>query len=222
MKDSIKNVLWSGGWDSTFRVIQLYRLGATIQPVYVYDPSRISKKRELESLKRLDAAIPIKFKEAEGTILPLKKINRAEIPSNIFLKFICKVLKKRINLGKQYFWLATVAKQFKDLELSMHYEDMDRFFYREQLLKIEDEKLGVNWRINPKKVEFFKRHLFYNMTFPLITLTKPEMKSIAQENNFLDLMESTWFCNKSNQKPCAECTPCKQYIRDGFGYRVKN
>ncbi|TYA53878.1 adenine nucleotide alpha hydrolase family protein [Formosa maritima] len=218
----INYVLWTGGWDSTFRVIQLYRLGANIQPIYIHDQCRKSSKKELELIHNLSIEIPSRFKQSKGKILPIIIINRKEIPYNLFLKLIIKVLKIKINLGKQYYWLATVAKKYKNLELSAHKEDRDRLFYEDQLIEIKDEQIGLNWRINPKKLDFFRRHLFKNMTFPLITISKPEMKNIAEENNFIDLMEKTWFCHKSNIKPCGKCVPCKQYIRDGFGYRLEN
>ena len=219
--EKVNNVLWTGGWDSTFRVIQLYRLGAIIQPIYVLDYNRISSKKELEVVNTLVNEIPLRFEQAKGNILPLTIIKRQDIPYNLFLKLIYKRLKHSISLGKQYYWLTSIAKKYPDLELSAHKEDRDRLFFEDQLIEIKSEHQGLNWRVNPKKVDFFRRHIFKNMTFPLISISKPEMKTIAEEYNFIDLMESTWFCHKSNDKPCGICSPCKQYVRDGFGYRLK-
>ena len=217
------NVLWTGGWDSTFRVIQLYRLGATIQPIYVIDYNRISSSKELDVVEELSNSIPSKFSKSKGQILPLKIINRQDIPTNLFLKLIHKPLKTKNKIGKQYYWLACLAKKYKyeNLELSLHNEDLDKFFLLNQLIEFKDGKLGLNWKINPKKVGFSRKHLFANMTFPLVTITKPEMKTIAETHNFIDLMELTWFCHKSNNKPCGKCNPCKQYVRDGFGFRLE-
>ncbi|WP_347924875.1 hypothetical protein [Pontimicrobium sp. SW4] len=217
------NVLWTGGWDSTFRVIQLYRLGATIQPIYVIDHNRISSSKELEAIENISSRIDLKFKHSKGQILPLKIIKRQDIPSNLSLKVIHKFLRYKVNLGKQYYWLACIAKkyEYKDLELSLHNEDLDKFFLFDQLIEFKDEKIGSNWRLNTKKIGFSRKYLFSNMTFPLVTISKPEMKTIAEENNFADLMELTWFCHKSNEKPCGKCAPCKQYVRDGFGYLLK-
>ena len=213
-------VLWTGGWDSTFRVIQLYRLNAIIQPIYVDDHTRKSSVSELNAVKELTKKIPERFSKSEGNILPLVVIKRKDIPSNIFLKVIHNKLKSKMNLGKQYYWLSCLAKTYKNLEVSLHREDMDRFFNMEQLIEFNNGISGLSWKINSKKLDFYKKHLFSNMTFPLITISKPEMKTVAEENNFIDLMETTWFCHKSNNKPCGKCNPCKQYIRDGFGYRL--
>ncbi len=219
----VNNVLWTGGWDSTFRVIKLYRLGVTIQPIYVIDHNRASSKKELEVIKQLSNSIPLKFSKSKGQILPLKVIKRKDIPSNLFLKLLHKPLKSKKKIGKQYYWLACMIRKYKfaNLEVSLHNEDLDKFFHINQLIKIKDEKLGISWVINPEKVGFKRKHLFVNMRFPLAAITKPEMKTIAQENDFIDLMELTWFCHKSNKKPCGNCNPCKQCIRDGFGYRLE-
>jgi 7-cyano-7-deazaguanine synthase len=217
----INNVLWTGGWDSTFRVIQLYRLGATIQPIYIIDHNRKSLNKEIEVINSLAKRIPSEFKQSNGHILPIKFIKRKDIPANLLLKIIHKILRQKVGLGKQYYWLASFAKKYKNLEVSFHKEDLDKFFSEEQLIEVKNERLGSNWIINPKKLDLLRKQLLKNMSFPLITITKPEMKQVAEENNFIELLESTWFCHKSTVKPCGKCAPCKQYIRDGFGYRLK-
>ncbi|EDP71888.1 hypothetical protein FBALC1_12342 [Flavobacteriales bacterium ALC-1] len=219
--ENIKNVLWTGGWDSTFRVIQLYRLGATIQTIYIIDQKRKSSNKEIEVINSLAEKTPLHFNQSNGHILPIKYIKRENIPYNLFLKVIHKILRRQVGLGKQYYWLASFAQKHKNLDVSFHKEDLDKFFSEEQLIEIKDDNFGSNWKINPKKVGFLRRQLFKNMTFPLITVTKPEMKFIAEENNFIELMELTWFCHKSTDKPCGKCAPCKQYVRDGFGYRLQ-
>lgn len=37
---SINNVLWTSGWDSTFRIIQLIKEGREVQPYYIIDVNR--------------------------------------------------------------------------------------------------------------------------------------------------------------------------------------
>jgi hypothetical protein len=218
--EKVYNVLWTGGWDSTFRIIQLYRLDAKIQPIYIIDHGRKSYPKELEAIEKITQELPLKFNGSKGEILPLLIFKRKDIPFNIYLKLIHKYLRKKESFGSQYYWLACVAKNYKGIEVSFHKEDLYRFFNKSQLLKMDDDITGVNWKINPKKVDFFRRQLFVNMNFPLIEITKPEMKRISEEHNYFDLMELTWFCHKSLEKPCGKCNPCKQYIRDGFGFRV--
>lgn len=215
------NVLWTGGWDSTFRVIQLFHRDASIQPIYILDHSRISYTKELESIRKITAYLPERFPNSKGEVKPLIIIDKKDIAPNLYLKLIHKFLRKKVDLGSQYYYLARIAKKYPGIELSLHEEDLYRFFNKSQLLKISDEFTGDNWKVNPKKVDFFRRQLFSNMTFPLVELTKPEMKRISENEGFFDLMELTWFCHKSTNKPCGNCSPCKQYLRDGFDFRLK-
>lgn len=220
--EKINYVLWTGGWDSTFRIIQLYCLGAKIQPIYVHDHNRKSSAKELEVLDFLSKQIPIQFYEFNGHLLKLKIVKRSDISHNLSLKIAHKILRHKLGIGKQYYWLASLAKQYKNekLEVSFHEEDLEKFFSKNQLIEIKNPHLHSNWKINPKKVNFLKRKLFKNMYFPLISITKPEMKNIAEKKGYIDLLESTWFCHKSTEKPCGNCAPCNQYVRDGFGYRL--
>lgn len=54
MEKGTVNILWTGGWDSTFRVVELSRMeGITIQPVYVIDPNRKSVPYELRAMDNI-------------------------------------------------------------------------------------------------------------------------------------------------------------------------
>ena len=46
-------ILWTGGWDSTFRVIELSRKNVVIQPIYVLDSGRKSTDYELKAIDKI-------------------------------------------------------------------------------------------------------------------------------------------------------------------------
>ena len=215
--------LWTGGWDSTFRIIQLYERGVTIQPIYVIDHGRTSSKKEIETMQLLTKQISDRFEDSNGKILPLKFIQRKAIKKDLYLKLIFKLIRKfdKIRIGKQYYWLACLAKQYDHLEQCFHKEDRDQLISITELSEIKDETGGRNWVVNPKKMGFLKRQIFKNIRFPLMYISKLEMKAHAEAHNFIDIMDNTWFCHRSGEKPCGECAPCKQYVIDGFGYRLK-
>ena len=50
MKKTAVLVLWTGGWDSTFRIVELSRSFCSIQPIYVIDPERQSIGYELAAM----------------------------------------------------------------------------------------------------------------------------------------------------------------------------
>lgn len=217
------NFLWSGGWDSTFRIIQLYNRGLNIQPIYIVDPSRKSHKKEIETIYLLSKLIPEKFGNTKGEILPVELVNRDEIKKYPLLKIIFQLLRKfgKKKIGKQYYWIACLLRERKiNLEQCFIKVNRNSLIPLNQTTEIIDETGNKNWIVNSKKMRFFKRQVFKNMRFPLIYISKIEMKDFAEKNNFLDLMNTTWFCHRSEKLPCGECAPCKQYIIDGFEDRV--
>lgn len=217
---TINKVLWTSGWDSTFRVINLYKKGATIQPIYVFDDNRASSKKEIETITLLKNLIEKKYSNSGAKLLELQIIQRKDIPKNLIIKLAYKVLKSKQRIGRQYYWLARLAKENKGLELSINNNDIFNFFLIDRTITIEDKALGKNWIIDPKKTGFFTRKIFEHMKFPLIKLTKVEMQKIAKENDFIDIMNQTWFCHDSITKPCGKCNPCKQHIKDDMAYRL--
>ena len=217
----IHNILWTGGWDSTFRVIQLYKQNITIQPIYVQDRGRPSTQKEIETIQLLSNQIKKRFKDCNSDILPPIFIKREEIPTDFYLKIIFKLIKRERRIGKQYYWLSCLSKNYKSLEQCFHKEDRDQLISFEELTEITDETGGKNWIVNPKKMGFLRSQLFKKTRFPLMYISKLEMKTEAETNGFIDIMNNTWFCHRSKTMPCGECTPCKQYVIDGFGYRVK-
>lgn len=219
--EKAKYVLWSGGWDSTFRVIQLYKRGITLQPIYIVDSGRTSYEKEIETIQSLSSQIESKFENSKGEILPVKFIQKENIPTNIYYRIIHKIIKwRRGRIGKQYYWLACLAKEYEGLEQGFHRADRDCLIYFHEVTEIIDET-GKNWVVNPKKMDFFKSQLFKKIKFPLMYISKQGMKEFAEKNGFIDIMNNTWFCHNSGSKACGKCNPCKQYVIDGLGYRLK-
>lgn len=51
---NIVTILWTGGWDSTFRLLCLAENeDISIQPVYVIDENRKSKEYELDAMNKI-------------------------------------------------------------------------------------------------------------------------------------------------------------------------
>src|SRR5688572_22265978 len=51
-------LLWTGGWDSTFRLLQLLLAQRLpVEPLYLLDDTRASSKVEIATVERLRAAI---------------------------------------------------------------------------------------------------------------------------------------------------------------------
>ena len=113
---TIVNVLWTGGMDSSFRMIQLSKFPLLIQPVYIMD-NRRSEKRELSAITEITRAIE-DHPETCCTILPLLKFDVTKIPPDKEITDAFQRLHKVIPIGSQYDWLARFAKLYPGIEIS--------------------------------------------------------------------------------------------------------
>ena len=52
-------ILWTGGWDSTYRIIELSRRPVNIQPIYVYGDGRISENYERTAMQKILSELKI-------------------------------------------------------------------------------------------------------------------------------------------------------------------
>lgn len=75
-------IFWTGGFDSTFRVVQLSRYPINLQPVYCSGVARDIRKSEcyeLRAIKQITSLLREK-KETQSTILPLKILYNSKNP----------------------------------------------------------------------------------------------------------------------------------------------
>ena len=105
------NIFWTGGWDSTFRILQLAEHDIIIQPWYIIDPVRIGNKYEQRAMDEILATIETSS-EFKARILPIKKINAKEIDAieDEEIASAYNRLKEKYKLGWQYQWFAKLCK----------------------------------------------------------------------------------------------------------------
>src|SRR5690606_2439399 len=102
------------------------------------------------------------------------------------------------------------------LELSVHKDDRAEVFLRDNVVPVGDSSFALAPTVGDPDLELFRR-----FRFPLLPMTKLDMERVARENDFLDLMEMTWFCHTPvNGKPCGGCLPCQFAIAEGMARRV--
>ncbi|KHE71408.1 7-cyano-7-deazaguanine synthase [Halobacillus sp. BBL2006] len=217
------NVLWTGGWDSTYRVLNLVLdQKKTIQPYYVLDSVRPSTKMELKTMERIKRLMVEFDPEAEQRILETIEIKKDEIPLNPDFTKEYEKLRKEYRLGDQYDWLGRYAESVNmdTLELSVHHDDKAQGMIKDDVVKIEDGE-DFYYRVvdNPSHPAFV---IFQKYRFPLLEITKLEMEEKAKERGYAHIMEETWFCHtpKKNGEPCGLCNPCKYTQEEGLGRRI--
>lgn len=219
----MKNVLWTGGWDSTFRVLDLTILKKQeVQPFYIIDHDRLSKKVELKTMNKIKQKLEEMFPDSKGLIKETVFIQKDKIPENKNITDKFNRLIKESFMGTQYDWLArySEANNIQNLELNIHKDDHAEVFVRKYVDEIsKDNDLYYTLKSNAIGTDY---DLFKYYNFPLLDYTKTEMGEIAKANGFSDLMELTWFCFKPTLRgtPCGSCNPCKYTRDEGLGRRV--
>ena len=224
MTDLPIKLLWTGGWDSTFRLCELLILyHKNVQPYYLIDVNRKSLRNELLAQKKIKTLLKTNH-SSQAVILPTIYFNIDWLKDDYDINFHFKNLIGNVHYGIQYKWLAQYCKEksINNLELSVEKSvGHPRYEYFKTNIK-KTTYQGFNTfstpsdSSNPSFLEVFK---YFQM--PIFDKTKEDMKSIAEQNEFLDVLNETWFCHTPlNNKPCGVCNPCKDAIHYGFHYRL--
>src|SRR5690606_36867270 len=121
-----RDLLWTSGWDSTFRLLSALLLEeTTIRPHYVTDPLRASTAAEMKAMAKIRSALEVKYPEAARRLLPTRYAQRDDLPAIAITERRFRGLAARGEIGTQYAWLARYAASMGlvDLELSIHLDD---------------------------------------------------------------------------------------------------
>lgn len=211
-------ILWTGGWDSTFRVLYVSLIdGKQVEPHYIVDTGRPSTLRELQAISEIKDLLRISYKEAHNRISNLQMTLVNEIPEDIAITNSFERLKQRSFLGDQYNWLARYAKSrnLTDLELSVHIDDRAYSFLKE---KVEQTPSG-GYRLNQRVTG--DENIFARFEFPMLEYSKTHMRDIARKHGFIEILEKSWFCHHPmNGIPCGMCNPCAFTVEEGLRYRL--
>ncbi|SPJ34264.1 7-cyano-7-deazaguanine synthase [Kushneria phyllosphaerae] len=212
------DVLWTGGWDSTYRVISAAMVNhQTVVPHYIVDLGRGSSLRELQAISEVRAVLAGIDPEAAARIEPLRITPVTEIPKNHELTGAWQRLTQQAHLGSQYDWLARYAssEDIRHLELSVHVDDKAYHFLKGRVMATEDGSWTFDDRIDADEA------IFRFFDFPLLQISKTQMKAEAERHGFIEALERSWFCySPIDQAPCGLCNPCRYTIEEGMAYRL--
>ena len=216
------NVLWTGGWDSTFRVITLSRLPVTLKTYYVVYPHRRSRDYELKAIREIFDII----KNDPKTLCKLEPVNIVkfeDIPPDREISDSFKKITEKVLIGPQYEYLARFAKTVGTLEIGIEVGGLAEAMFRDMgnLIEISNEIPALRHSMLEKNgTDEDLYRVFHHFTYPLLQMSKLEMKEEAIKEGFIDTMYKTWFCHfPRNGKPCGTCFPCHFTIEDGLGER---
>lgn len=219
------NLLWTGGWDSTFQLLRLLLIdGRPVTPFYLMDPTRPSTQIELETMQRIRDRLAKEHPQTCDLLLPTRLFNVAELTADREIDDAFNSVVKQSFMGNQYAWLARFCRQhaIADMELCIHRDDkahavIERFVSE----KVQGDGYRV-WRVDPAHAQTPQYTLFESFSFPLLDVSKLDMAKVASEHGWNPIMGMTWFCHRprKNQQPCGRCNPCLYTIEEGLGWRI--
>lgn len=223
-------LLWTGGWDSTFRLLQiLLEEKKEVQPFYFIDPARKSLGVEIQCMHRLRKSIFEQYPGTENLILPTNYINIETIKHDEEIEQALRILNNYIPLGRQYSWLAGFCKQtnISGLEMSIENGVNDDMGWKNLPF------LKNNFSADPKTLSERERViystskiLFSYFKLPIININKKEMFEIVKQNGWMPVMEKTWFCYQplylplKGLVPCGNCITCRFQEKSDFDWTI--
>jgi hypothetical protein len=210
------NLLWTAGYDSTFRLLSLLAAGRTVRPLYVVDHDRPSFPHELRrmaELRRLIEAWP----GSAGRLLPLDVRLRADFPVAPDIRAAFEAVAAEAHVGSQYPWLAQVCRDLGfgtgAVELCMVRHEPPTPLQR--AIFADPHALPPRLRTDAARV------LFAAYSFPTLGLGKADIRAEAARAGFTAILERTWFCHRPVLgRPCGRCAPCRiaRTERPGLDY----
>lgn len=216
----VVHLLWTGGWDSTYRLCELlFRTDVVVEPHYLVSKRR-STEMELRQMAAMRRAIDDIAPAAAKRLKPLIVTEQEEVRVCPDRHVRFQRLRHRRPLGVQYEWLSEYASSMDHpLELAVHADDKAHDFLQGDVRPVTLPYGAVKELVaRPSDPDL---ELFRPFRFPLFDLSKLGMGERAERLGFGEVMQMTWFCHRPKDgQPCGVCEPCRDAMREGLGWRI--
>ncbi len=215
-----RKIFWTGGWDSTFRVVDLVlHEGQTVLPFYVIDEGRQSLTQEIDTLFHIHNLVS--EQAHRGSLLPIVffRADQAQRDNELREKF--QALQRKRGIGEQYVWLAEITKEHGLDGIEMCVQHNEDFFFLAGSRNPGTEGYGAT-PLRPGLPEDSPESLFNLFSFPTLGISKREMAALAAERGFTKVLEHSWFCHMPTRSgnPCGFCVPCRMTASKGLSQRL--
>ncbi|MBO4467980.1 MAG: hypothetical protein J5766_01630 [Clostridia bacterium] len=212
MENKTIYILWTSGWDSTYRMVELSRMeNVTVQPVYITGIGRKSEQREIRAQNEILEALSEK-PETKATILPVKYVNEKDIPIDDKITKAYDEIRKTIALGGQYNILSQYAAICPGIEIGSEGGEEGTMRMTESIrLGGGLVKSGDTYILDPEKATETGKLAFGNFSFPIIDKAEAAMLKNIKDWGYEDVMSHIWFCHTpmKNGRQCGVCRACE-------------
>ena len=208
----IHRVLWTGGFDSTYRMIELALQDVIVEPVYVVNPIRRSRNIELSAMKTMLEMLR-DSRRFRAEIRDIKVINREDIRISDEIHEAYDRLHESYGIGPQYEWLAPLSKDIDNLEICIEKAPEGRLHSRDAIIDGSKDSETI----------------FGDFVLPIFDITEEEMVKNVKSWGCEDITSHIWFCNHplesgmhgsgglhAGYEPCGLCHPCRIKVESGM------
>lgn len=211
----IYELLWTGGFDSTFRLCQLAREECVVQPYYVVHPLRNSVGNEMEAHRRILSWLGGKGVKAE--IRPVKYVRFEDVPDNLSVSDAYARIRKTWDIGGQYEWLARFAVSRPGVELC-HEGFVNRQGTLGKLIDTAVKREDALGRVcvDTEKSDRDLSLVFGSYSFPVIGLNNVQMLGMLKEWGMDDVVGLVSFCDSGLGENCGVCVSCRGKFSTGI------
>ena len=212
-------ILWTGGFDSSFRMVQLSRQPVTVQPYYIR-AGRRSEGFELGAVNRIRAMLLARPETAADIREPVV-LDKGDIAVPQDIQEAARSLFQKFGLKSQYEWLAAFARAHPGVEAGIAKMGVANRTMAQNggTCAFKDERGGTYYAISPDAARDVLL-LFDNFRYPILDVSKLDMRAEYIRLGYADVMEATWFCHHPFRgRPCGVCGPCTQTIAEGMPER---
>ena len=199
---NVVNIFWTGGLDSTFRVVQLLRTTVhVVQPHYLIFEDRVSGI-EIDAMVKMRKIIGEKFPDDRKRLLPTIYTNSKHISIDKEIDTEIEELRKKIKVIDQYHLMAKYCKEhnISNMEVAIIYLEGEMELF----------------------VDYKDSLVFKNFSYPIIDLSKRVIYDTAVKEGWGDIINMTSFCKRPfvSIRPCGVCSPCTTAIMAGMDFRL--
>lgn len=221
------HILWTGGLDSTYRVVELSKTDCVIHPHYIIINGRRTVKNELRAISDITDILN-SDERTIAKLLPVETFPMNDLDEYADIQSAWEMLheKKHFN-STQYPLLARYARQ-KQLRLEMGIQ----FSENGSVAEIVDESCLVDcpdrddvMMMDPEKgpQEWASHTLFKDFLFPKSLYHKTKKEEVEELRNlgYDKVLKKVWTCfHPVLGMPCGHCYACKSAMKEGASMMV--
>ena len=223
------NILWTGGWDSTFRLCQLSRMdGVEVQPVYFSVQGYSDRTNWKKEIQAQDTLLPLLRQKGEtkAHILDPIRLTDKDLPKDSAFDAAFKKWDTTGRIPGQLRFLGKLPMLFPKLEYCIEGPTLKR---RQQGFKLGKtqvflEEHGFRFHFRPdgyadmdaSQADPELKLLWGGFTFPILGITEMAMVPIIRSWGYEALFKHTWTCDYGGEEPCGVCHNCETKWASGM------